>query len=145
MISHKLLGVLTVLLVFVLSIISCTGAVTFNSNSLKEIALSAELDKQLNPVNPTVKFTTDPSQIYCSFLPLKGSLGVSVSAQWIYVKGEVTEVNNYVIDNWTELVKTEGRMAMFMRRFANGWPRGTYKVILSVNDVEEIAIPFQMN
>ena len=142
---NKLTVVILVLLVFVISLMSCTDAAAFNSNSLKEIALSAEVDKQLKPINATVKFTTDPAQIYCSFLPLKGSTGMNVTAQWIYVKGEVTELNYYVIDNWTELVKKEGRMAMFMRRFTNGWPHGTYKVVLSVNGVEEISIPFQIN
>ena len=70
---------------------------------------------------------------------------MKVSAQWIYVKGEVKDTQNYVIDQWTETVKKEGRMAMFMKRFTNGWPQGTYKVILSVNNIEEISISFQID
>jgi hypothetical protein len=126
-------------------VVNCANAAVFNSPSLKDIALSSALDKELKPVAATTNFTSDPEQIYCSFKPYKSTPDMSVSAQWIYVKGDVKELNNYVIDQWTEPVKKEGRMAMFMRRFTNGWPHGNYKVILSVNGVEETSIPFQIN
>jgi hypothetical protein len=130
------------LLVVVILFTSCAESNVYNSLSLTDITLSTDVDKQLNPVNNTTVFTTEPLAIYCSFQNNKVPIGANITAKWIYVGGEVKELTNFVIDQWTETVKKNGRMAMFFRKPTAGRPKGNYKVVLSVNGVEEIVIPF---
>jgi hypothetical protein len=122
--------------------VSCAESNVYNSSSLSDIALSTDVDKQLKPSNPTIAFTTDPPAVFCSFQNNKAPLGAKITAKWIYVVGDAKDLTNYVIDQWTELVKKQGRMAMFIKKLPGGWLKGNYKVVLSVNDIEEISIPF---
>jgi hypothetical protein len=138
---------LIIILLLVLSavVVGCSSKpIVYTSPSLKEIVLSPEVDKQLKPVNATSIFGTDTKQIFCSFEPLESSINSKVTARWMYVSGEAPGLTNYIIQDWSELVKQKGPMAMFMNRPTNGWPKGNYRVVLFVNDLQEISIPFKV-
>lgn len=122
--------------------IGCTAYKSYESESLKEITLSPEVDKKLKPVDTTTVFNSDTKMIFCSFNPSKLPIGTKITARWIYIKGEAKELSNYIIEEWHEIVKKEGPLAMFIRRPANGWPKGSYGVVLFVDDREEISVPF---
>jgi hypothetical protein len=133
---------LTQILLFILLFSGCAGSAVYNSPSLNDIVLSIDVDKQLKPVDATTEFTKDPRSVFCSFTPNKVTPGTKITAIWIYVKGEVKELTDYAIEQHSELVKKEGRLAMYLQRPSGGWPKGTYKVVLLVNDSEEANIPF---
>jgi hypothetical protein len=130
------------IITFALLFSSCAGRGVYNSPSLSDIVLSVDVDKKLNPVDATTEFTTNPRAIFCSFTPNKFAPGTKITAVWVYVKGEVADLANYAIEQHSELVKKEGRMAMYIQRPPSGWPKGSYKVVLLVNDIEEANIPF---
>lgn len=143
--THKIIFIVLLPLLAALIFGACSTPTTiYQSESLKEIALSAQVDSQRSPVNPSVIFSPSTPVIYCSFKPSANSIGKSVSAQWIYVKGDVEDLSNYLVDEWTELMKSQSRMAMFIRCPGNSWPVGDYKVILYINHNEEISIPFSI-
>jgi hypothetical protein len=131
-----------ILVLSVMLLIGCTGNSAFTSESLSEITLSQDVDKQFRPVDATTVFSTDARMIFCSFTPSKAPAGAMITAQWIYAKGEEKDLIDYVIDQWTESIKDQSRIAMFIRRPTNGWPKGEYKVVLFVDSREEISIPF---
>lgn len=130
------------LVLSVILLIGCTENSAFTSESLSEIMLSQDIDEQLSPVNATTDFSTDARMIFCSFTPSKAPAGTTITAQWIYVKGEEKDLTDYVIEQWTERTKDQRRLAMFIRQPTNGWPKGEYKVVLFVNSREEISVPF---
>jgi hypothetical protein len=141
---HTRLTIIAVIALLSLPLIGCSENSIYTSESLGNVALSSEVDEQLQPVNSQTVFDKDTQIIYCSFTPSKAPIGANIMAQWIYVQGEINGVNNYVIDQWTEPKKNQGRMAMLIRRPTNGWPKGDYRVVLFVNDREELRIPFSI-
>lgn len=140
--NRFIMACLVLILVLFSGYIGCAEYKSYESESLKKITLSPEVDKQLNAVNATAVFSVDTKMIYCSFNPYNLKVGTRITARWIYVKGEAKELSNYIIEEWNEIIKKEGRLAMFIRCPANGWPKGSYSVVLIVDDREEIKIPF---
>ena len=139
----KLTIITSIILLFLL-ITGCGNNNFYTSESLDNIALSPKVDKQLQPIDSNTILDTDTQIIYCSFTPSRAPIDANIMAQWLYVQGEGNGANNYVIDQWTETKKNQGRMAMFIRRPTNGWPKGDYRIVLFVNDREEIRIPFSI-
>ena len=141
---HTKLTIIAVITLLSMPLISCSENSIYTSESLGNVALSSEVDKELQPINSKTVFGKDTQIIYCSFTPSKAPIDANIMAQWIYVQGEINGVNNYVIDQWTESKKNQGRVAMLMRRPPTGWPKGDYKVVLFVNNREEVQIPFSI-
>lgn len=138
------LTIIAVITLLSMPLIGCSENSIYTSESLGDVALSSELDKELQPINSKTVFDKDTQAIYCSFTPSKAPIGANIRAQWIHVRREINGVNDYVIDQWTEPKKNQGRMAMFIRRPTNGWPKGDYRVVLFVDGREELQIPFSI-
>jgi hypothetical protein len=141
---NKKAMIITQLLLSAILLISCAESTVYTSKSLREITLSSAVDKQLNPIDATTVFNSDTKQIFCSFDPSELPTGTKITASWIYLKGEATDLNNYIIEEWSEIIKQKGSMAMLIRRPPNGWPKGNYVVVLLVNDKEEIGVLFEV-
>jgi hypothetical protein len=114
----------------------CSKDVVYSSGSLSNVALSSQVDESLLPIKPATSFLDDVQKIYCSFTPSNVPIGDAITAQWIYENG--------IIDQYTQGKLKEGRMAMFLLRPTQGWPHGNYRVVLYVNQREELRIPFSI-
>ncbi len=138
-----LLAFVAVALILVtMQFVGCKKAVSYTTSSLSEVTLTTAVDKKLKPTNATNVFSTNPPRIYCTFKLTMTSPSVAVKAEWIYVnKADGTE---YLINYWMEITKGPQYMAMFVDRPPKGWPKGDYKVVLYVDDEEELSVPFRI-
>ena len=126
----------------VVATIGCSASVKFTTASISEATMCKDVDSQFRPVNATDVFGVDTYEIFCSFKLSNAPPDTEIKADWIYVKGEVEGLTNYLIGDWH--INADGT------RYVNasltipdkGWPRGDYKVVLSINGKERQSVPF---
>lgn len=118
--------------------------VEFDSEYINDVAMTTSIDKLYRPQNVTYTFSTDTPRIYCTFKTINIDTATTITAEWVYLKGEA-DVENYLIDSWTQLIEGNENIAMFLdNRFPNGWPPGSYLVALYINDEPQGIVPFRV-
>ena len=134
---------LVVLLLAIVALAAgCSGEVSFTTAKLSEGTMALGIDDDTKPVNPTTVFSPEAEEIFCSVKLSNSPQDTEVNSTWIYVQGELEDTENYEIDSYA--VTTDGtRYLQFsMSRPANGFPRGEYKLVLSIDGKEELNLPF---
>ncbi len=118
---------------------------TRNPVSLSEVAMSQGVDpKTRMPIDPTDVFTTEAPAIYCSAKLSNAPPDTKVTAEWIYVKGELEGVSNHAIDTWSGNAEGRGYLYMMMARPEEGWVRVDYRVVPYLNDTKRANVSFQI-
>ncbi len=113
--------------------------------SLSEATMSKGVDpKTRMPIAPTDVFTTEAPAIYCSAKLSNAPPATKVTAEWIYVKGELKGVTNHVIDTWSDNTEGTGYLYVTMACPEEGWVRGHYRVVLYLNDRKQSSVSFQI-
>jgi hypothetical protein len=119
---------------------------------ISEVTMAAAVDEDGRPLSPTSVFPTDAPGFYCSFKLSGFPVGTKIKAKWVYVGGEAEgEVGqNYAFgDEQTGTVEREGVGYTFTVLEHPGiadykWPKGDYKVVLSVGDEEKASASFKV-
>ena len=124
---------------------STSSNVTSSSSGLlggATMALSLD-NTTLKPLKTTDVFKRDTPVIHCSVLLLNAPEETIVSAEWIFIKGE-TGKENVKINS--KAINTDGPryLAFSLVRPGEAWPRGDYKVVISVNGKQELTVPFRI-
>ena len=115
-----------------------TGA----SASLSEATMALGVDSSGRPISPTTTFETDTPEIFCSVLLSDAPEGTSLLSQWYYVGGEVEDVTNLQIDS-VPLTASGTQYLQFSLTIPDaGWPQGEYKLVLYLDEKEEVTVPF---
>jgi hypothetical protein len=125
-------------------LLSC-GEVSFTTARLSEMTMAASIDETTaQPIEKTDTFSVDTPQIFVSVKVSNAPSETDVTTEWIYVGGEVADLENYTID--TASVEVEGtRYIYFYRPMPEaGWPKGDYKVVFSIDDKEQGSVPFKV-
>ena len=118
--------------------------VEFDSEYIRNVAMTASIDKSYKPQKITYTFDKDTQRIYCTFQLVNVDTGTSIAAEWIYLKGEAN-VENYLIDSWTQFIEGNQNMAMYIdNHYPNGWPSGSYVLALYVNGELQGSVPFRV-
>ncbi len=110
---------------------------------IEEATMASSVDENQRPVDKTDTFTMDDEVIYCCVKVSNVQRETLISARWILVEGDLEGRGNIEIGAHEEII-SESRYVSFglEDRQATMFPRGSYKVILSVDDKESMTIPF---
>lgn len=148
------IGIITV---FVLVTILFTGCVNKEASPgdgvISEVTMSKSVSKDARPVDPTNVFTADTKDIYLSFKVSHFPVGTEIKVDWIYVGGdpeaEAITGKNYLAETQTATVMKEGAgytNTVYSRDVPGyeGWPKGDYKVVLSVDGQEKASTYYKV-
>ena len=153
--SYRLvLGIAVVLILVTVLVTGCgiKEASPFNG-VISEITMSTDVDSNNRPVNPTTVFPADAEGFYCSFKLSGFPVGANVEAQWIYVGGdpeaEAVTGKNYVAETQKATVTQKGQ-GYTSTAYTKPpipdytWPKGDWKVVISVDGQEKASTYFKV-
>jgi hypothetical protein len=135
----------TLVAVLAFPLTGCTGEVGFTTASLSKATMCKSVDSETRePVEPTNVFSPDTPEIFCSVNLSNAPSDTEVSSEWIYVKGELEDVSDYLIDEVS--ITTDGTryVSFSVTRPDNGWPTGDYKVVLYLDGNEKTSVTFKV-
>lgn len=115
---------------------------------ISEAVMAMSVDENHRPVEPTSVFPTHAEGFFCTFKVTDAPPDTVITAEWIYVGGEVEEDvgPKFVISKASH--RLEGTVYTSFYNFPPfadyEWPRGDYKVVLCVDSEEEVSVPFSV-
>jgi len=130
-------------LLLAVTLAGCEGEVSFTTASLSEVTMCQGVDENWQPVDATDVFAVDTPEIFCSAKLSHAPDGTEVSAEWIYIEGEMEDLSNYLIDTWSATAGS-GYLYASLTRPDNGWPKGDYQVVFYIDGKEELSVPFSV-
>ena len=135
-------GIAMVLILAVIPLMGCEAEVSFTTASLSEATMTTAVDENMQPLDTTDVFTPDTPEIFCSFKLSNAPPDTEIKAEWVYIEGELEDVSNYLMDEWSTTTDGTGYISVSIIGPYAGWPKGDYKVILYVDDEEKLSVPF---
>ncbi len=144
-----------IVIVLVLSSVLLVGCgkkeVSSTGGVISEVTVAAAVNDDDRPLGPTDVFAADTRTIYCSFKVSDFPLGTVMSAKLVYVGGEAQEQlgENYVLGEQVGTMDREGgghtSIVWLRSSMINDiWPKGDYKVVLSVQGEEKASASFKI-
>lgn len=123
-----------------LPITACRASV-----GLSEMSTATGIDQStFKPLGKTSTFGTDTAEIFVSAKFSNAPADTEVTSNWIYVSGEVADLQNYIIDTASLTVSGTDYLYFSLHRPETGWPKGNYKVMLSINGKEQGSVSFKV-
>jgi len=136
--------VLTILLGS-LPLVGCSGEVSFTTAKLTEATMCLGVDSESKPVNPTDAFGVNTPEIFCSVKLSNAPADTEVLSEWVYIKGEVAGVTDYVIDTLPLNAEGTQYLQFSMERPDDGWPIGEYELNLYIDGKDAVSLPFTVS
>jgi hypothetical protein len=142
-----------VVIVLILAIVLVGGCAkkeyTPQDGVISEVTMAAAVDSNGRPLQPTSVFTGDAEAFYCSLKLSHFPPGTQIKAEWIYVGGTemVGIAKNSVLRTNVGTVEGDGYTSIALDRpdySGVKWPKGDYKVVLSVEDEEKASASFKV-
>lgn len=147
---------LSIILIAVLFSVACGGnkpvpaGTQPDKSSINEGVMTTSVDDNSKPTSPVkTSFPADTPAIYCSFKVSGVTQEDLIKASWYYIKGEAVDKQNQLLDGGE--MYTSGQaddkgyyLAFYEDMPAGGWYKGSYKVVLSVNGIEKLSVPFSV-
>jgi len=144
-----LFRVVIVLILATVLVVGCGKEYTPQDGVISEVTMATAVDSNDRPLQPTDVFTVDTEVFYCSLKLSHFPPGTKIKADWVYVSGEagggVSE--NTVIKTNTGTIDGDGYTSIALQRPSYTgvkWPKGDYKVVLSVGDEEKASASFRV-
>ncbi|UCH51522.1 MAG: hypothetical protein JSV54_01800 [Chloroflexota bacterium] len=148
--SYRLVVCLTIALSLVaVSLVGCGE----KEPTISEVVMSMAVDDNGRPLDNTTVFTPDTGALFCSFKLSNLPVGSRLKAELIYIDGEEVEETgpNYVVWENTGTIERKGigySYTVFTHPPIPGyeyqWPRGDYKIVLSVDEQEKAVAYFKV-
>ena len=115
---------------------------------ISEVTMAAAVDENDRPIRPTNVFAVDTDVFYCSVKLSGFPSGTIIKAEWIYL-GSEAEGGDNIFEVDTGTVGGDGYTSTSARRptdvvYGYTWPKGDYKIVLSVDGVEKASAPFKV-
>jgi len=121
---------------------------TPTASILSGATMTAAIDDNNRPIDPTDVFPIDAEWFLCSVRINNAPPNTELRAEWTYVGGEVEEElgKNYVFDIYYETIEGTGYICLVQPRPFTGyeWPRGDFEIVLYVDDEEILSVPFEV-
>jgi hypothetical protein len=116
---------------------------------ISEVTMAAAVDSNDRPLQPTSVFTVDTEAFYCSLRLSHFPPGSQIKAEWIYVGGTemVGVAANTVLQTNIGTPEGDGYTSIVLQRpdiTGVKWPKGDYKVVLSVEGEEKASASFKV-
>ena len=119
-----------------------------DKSTVTEGVMTTSVDNDSKPTSPVkTSFPADTAAVYCSFKVTGVSPEDMIKASWYYVKGEIKEKENELLNETIDVVTTDASsyyLAFYYDKPAGGWYKGSYKVVLSVNGADKLSVPFNI-
>ena len=133
--------VVVTLATLVLPLAACQGEISFTTASLSNATMCKSVDPQtMEPVEKTNTFSADTSEIFCSVKLSNAPSNTVIKAEWLYVQGEA----DYLIDSVSITTEGSRHIGFSIPRPDTAWPTGDYKVVLYLDDNEELSTSFKV-
>ena len=153
--SYRLVVCITIALSLVVVLLVGCGEKQPSSsdNVVSELVMTTAVDDYGRPLNPTTVFSDNASAFYCSFKISGFPVGSQIKAKWIYVGGNPEAVAitgpNAQIDENTGTIERKGKgytaVVLPMPPMPDyRWPKGDYKVVISVDGLEKASATFKV-
>jgi hypothetical protein len=152
--SYKLLlGVAAVLVLVAALITGCKKEPSVANGVISEITTSRSIYPDARPRDPTNVFAANTQEIFLSFKVSNFPVGTLIKVEWIYVGGdpevEALAGKNFVAETQTATVMKLGTgytNTVYSRDVPgyDAWPKGDYKVVLSVDGEEKGSTTFKV-
>jgi len=142
--------IVIVLSLVAVSLVGCKkGEDSSSVGVISNVTMAAAVDSNDRPLSPTSLFTVDTEAFYCSLKLSHFPPDTKIRAEWVYVGGEaVAEVGeNRVLQSDTGTIGGDGYTSIAFQRPPYPdykWPKGDYKVVLSVGDEEKASASFKV-
>ena len=141
-----------ILLVLVIALGACGVTHTSGKKSSNSVitdgVMTTAVDNDSRPTAPIVtSFDASTPVIYCSFKVSGVAPEEMIKASWYYIKGDAIGKENELLNETftiTESDATSYYLAFYLDKPASGWYKGDYKVVLSINNVEKLTVPFSI-
>ena len=140
--SSLIAGTVMVLILAVIPLMGCEAEFSFTTASLSEATMTTAVNENMQPLDATDVFTTATPKIFCTFKLSNAPPDTEIKAEWVYIEGELQDVSNYSLDEWSTTTDGTRYISVSMTRPYDGWPKGDYKVILYVDDEQKLSVPF---
>ncbi len=115
------------------------------SVKLSEMTMATGIDQStFKPIDKTSTFSSDTAEIFLSARFVNAPTNTEITSNWIYVSGEVADLQNYTIDTTSLTVSGTDYLYFSMPKPETGWPKGNYKVVLSLNGKEQGSVSFKV-
>ena len=145
---------LSIILITVLLSLACSGnkpvptGTQPDKSAITEGVMTTSVDNDSKPTSPVkTSFPGDTPAVYCSFKVTGVSPEDMIKASWYYVKGEIKEKENELLNETIDIVTTDASsyyLAFYYDKPATGWYKGSYKVVLSINGADKLSVPFNI-
>jgi hypothetical protein len=117
-----------------------------DKSAITEGVLTTSVDNDSKPTSPVQSiFAPDTPAIYCSFKVSGVTPDDLIKASWYYIKGEAADKENELMDEIYTSAQGGDQpyyLAFYKHMPSGGWYKGSYKVVLSVNNTEKLSVPF---
>jgi len=119
-----------------------------DKSAITEGVMTTSVDNDSKPTSPVkTSFAPDTPAIYCSFKVSGVTPEDLIKASWYYIKGEAVDKENELLDEIYTSAQGGDQsyyLAFYKHMPAGGWYKGSYKVVLSVNNTEKLSVPFDI-
>jgi len=119
-----------------------------DKSTITEGVMTTSVDNESKPTSPvSTSFAPDTPAIYCSFKISGVAPDDLIKASWYYIKGEAVGKENELLDEIYTSAQSGDQgyyLAFYKHMPAGGWYKGSYKVVLSVNNSEKLSVPFEI-
>jgi hypothetical protein len=144
-----LFRVIIVLILATVLVVGCGKEGSPQDGVISEVTMATAVDSDDRPLQPTDVFTVDTEAFYCSFKLSHFPPGTEIKAEWIFMAGQAvvglsghtvlqTNIGHPEGDGYTSIVLKRPDIAGVK------WPKGDYKVVLSVGDEEKASASFRV-
>jgi len=119
-----------------------------DKSAITEGVMTTSVNDDSKPTSPVcISFAPDTPAIYCSFKVSGVTSDDLIKASWYYIKGEAVDKENELLDEIYTSAQGGDQgyyLAFYKHMPAGGWYKGSYKVILSVNNSDKLSVPFEI-
>ena len=149
-------ALVSIMLMAVLFSLACSGnkpgpaANQPDKSTITEGAMTTSVDNDSKPTSAVkTSFPAGTPAIYCSFKVSNVMQEDLIKASWYYVSGGAAGEENQLLDGGEMYTSAQADdqsyyLAFYYDKPASGWNKGSYKVVLSVNGVDKLSVPFNI-
>lgn len=145
------IGITIIAAVLLCAFAGCSPAAEVSQpdkSAITEGVMTTSVDNDSKPTSVvSTVFAPDTPAIYCSFKVSGVTQEDLIKASWYYVKGEAIGKDNELLDEIYTSAQGGDQyyyLAFYKHMPAGGWYKGSYKVVLSVNNSEKLSVPFDV-
>lgn len=142
-----------ILLVGVMLLSACTGGGSSGGNlstnaTITDGVMTTSVDQGSKPTGGIkTSFPLDAPVLYVSFKVSGVAKEDMIKATWVYVGGAAADKANTVLNETYDIVEAPEAsyyLAFYFDKPPEGWNKGDYKVVLSINNKEKLSVPFRI-